>query len=102
MSEAKVISLFNRPKAFLYLTTQELFRKVLDANAAMLGVDYYSDEQWDEIIDNCIEFFTDDRHPGMMLVDINYGQGGLCGCFYVAAGTYQLVKLQDEPLEHFK
>lgn len=47
-----------------------------------------------------LEFFTDDRYPHQVVADI--GLADLRGLYVVDRDTFEMVKLADEPLVHFK
>ncbi len=75
------------------LDTEEVLDQVFSVNYEFLGVLDY------DTVD-LIEFFTDRRYPGQILVDINIPD--IRGLYRVDLDQFNLIRIMDNPLIHFK
>lgn len=80
----------------LGLPLYDLMETVYIVNSEFLLLEYGN-------IGDFIEFFTDQRYPGKVLVDIEDmpHRPDIRGLYYVRLTDYVLIHLNDEPLSHF-
>jgi hypothetical protein len=75
------------------LDTEAVMDKVFEVNLEFFGMLNY------DTVD-LIEFFTDNRYPGAILVDIDIPD--IRGLYRVDLDQFYLIKIMDNTLIHFK
>jgi len=85
---------YTAKRMFAGMPASDFYELVFRENFKMLGL-----EESDDIV-HVIEFFTSEEYPNRVLADI--GMPSLRGLYSVELEGYSLLKLDDEPLIHFK
>jgi len=80
----------------LGLPRMQVFDRTFEANLDFLGLADFD-------VTDFVEFYTDDRHPAKILVDVDDmpHRDNLRGLYYVDLNTFKLISISDEPLVHF-
>lgn len=75
----------------------EVMDNVFKVNFDYLGIAYGVEAA------DCVEFYTDPRWEGKILVDVDNmpNRPDVRGMYMVQPEDYELVKVSDEPLKHF-